>query len=153
MLGFRAECAIEVILRREEGPAHLESLRVDTLDPRLHVGINCAAVSCPRLRPRAFTASNVDDELDRAMRDFVRSEHHVRMDGRVLVLSSILDWFGGDFDRPEQPAGDFLLAYMAKDRRDYAALRSRLQGKTSEEIKHDRNVRFEYDWRLNSARP
>ncbi len=142
-----------VILRGEEGPRRLEALRVDTLDPRLHVGINCAAASCPALRPRAFTAANVHEELDRAMRDFMRRERHVRMEGGVLVLSSILDWFGGDFDLPGRPAGDFLLAHMPKERDDHAAIRSRLEGKTAAGLKRDPDVRFEYDWSINRARP
>ncbi len=142
-----------VILRRREGPSGLVALQVDTLDPRVHVGIHCAAVSCPALRTRAFTAQNVDEELDRAMRDFTRRERHLRMDGKVMVLSSILDWFGEDFDRPEQPAGDFLLAYMPKERTDYTTIRARLEGKTAADIRSDPRVRFEYDWSINYERP
>lgn len=142
-----------VVLRRKDGPPELMALRVDTLDPRLHVGINCAAVSCPSLRRRAFTPENVNEELNRAMRDFTRSEQHIRMDGGIMVMSAILDWFGTDFDRPDRPAGDFLLAYMPRDRVDYAALRARLEGNSAAEIKRRPDVRFEYDWTVNRAQP
>lgn len=147
-LGITLDQIEHVLLRRQEGPPHLERLRVRLLDPRIHVGINCAAVSCPALRSRAFTPSNVDEELDRAMREFMGRSRHVRMEDTVLVISSILDWFGTDFEVEGRPLGDFLVRYMPKDRDDYAEIRARLEGKNAAELKH---VRFEYDWSVNRA--
>ncbi len=144
-----------VILRRQDGPAALEAMQPSRLDPRLHVGLNCGAVSCPRLRRRAFTPANVDAELDRAMRDFVNSPRHFRVEDETLVASSLLDWFAADWDSAGEPAGepagDYVLGYLDADRPGAARLRSLFEGRTAAEIKAQPNVRFEYDWKLNAA--
>lgn len=140
-----------VILRRQEGPAALEALQPRALDPRIHVGLNCGAISCPRLRSRAFTAANVDAELDRAMGDFVDSRRHFHVEGETIVISSLLDWFGSDFDATGKPAGDYLLGFMEETRPNAAQLRSLFEGRTAAEIKAQPNVRFAYRWDLNAA--
>lgn len=140
-----------VILRRQEGRAALNAFGPDRLDPRLHVGLNCAALSCPRLRRRAFTADHVDAELDAAMHDFAASPAHFRAEGDRLVLSSLLDWYGPDFDQPDLPAGDLILHYMPPTRPGYAALKKALAGRTSADLKTLPNVTFEYLWSVNRA--
>lgn len=139
-----------VILRRQAGRAEVDALRVERLDPRLHVGLNCAAISCPRLRP--FTAANVDAELDRAMRVFVNGTDHFRAEGDGFVLSSLLDWFGDDFGATGLPAGDYLLGFMDAERPDYERLRGLFGGRTAAGIAAQPGVRFEYRWDLNAAR-
>lgn len=140
-----------VILRRQGGPAVLEAFQPNRLDPRLHVGLNCGAVSCPRLRAEAFTAASVDAELDRAMRDFVNSPEHFRVEGETVVVSSLLDWFAADWDSTGEPAGDYLLGYLDAGRAGAARLRSLFEGRTAAEIKAQRGVRFAYRWDLNAA--
>lgn len=139
-----------VILRKQDGRAELAPLQVERLDSRLHVGLNCAAVSCPPLRP--FTAADVDAELDRAMRDFVNSPDHVRSEGGGFVLSSLLDWFGEDFDAAGEPAGDYLLGFMDAGRPGYERLRGLLAGRTAAGIAAQPGVRFVYRWDLNASR-
>lgn len=140
-----------VILRRQDGPPALMALRVDELDYRIHAGINCAAVSCPRLRRQAFTPATVDAQLDAAMRDFANGPAHFRVEGDTVVLSALLDWFGADFEHGDQPAGDVALSYMTPDRPDYTTLRSTLQGRTAAELRTLPTVRFEYRWAVNRA--
>ncbi len=140
-----------VILRRGDGPADLKALQPDQLDPRLHVGLNCGAVSCPRLRTKAFIVANVDAELDAAMRDFVNGSQHFRVEGETVVLSSLLDWFAADWDATGQPAGDYLLGYLDADRPGASTLRGLFEGRFAAEIKAQPSVRFEYRWDLNAA--
>ncbi len=140
-----------VILRGADGPAELKALAVDRLDPRLHVGVNCGAVSCPRLRQRAFTADNLDAELDAAMRDFVNSRRHFRRDGDGWVVSSLLDWYADDWERAGMPGGDFLLLYLDPKRAHSAVKRVVLAGNTAREIVADDSVQTEYLWALNRA--
>ena len=140
-----------VILRRQPGDPGAEALRVDRLDPRIHVALNCAAVSCPRLRPAAFTAATLDADLNAAMRDFTASPHHFRVEGQQFILSSLLDWFAADFDATGQPAGDWLLAYMPPGRSHYARLRALLHGRTAAALRTHPDVAFAYDWRVNAA--
>ncbi|GIV61782.1 MAG: DUF547 domain-containing protein [Rhodothermaceae bacterium] len=140
-----------VILRRARFEERLAVFRLADLDPRIHVGINCAAVSCPRLRRVAFTADNVDTELDAAMRDFVNDPKHFRREGSTFLLSALLDWFGSDFEATGQPAGDYLLAFMSPDRPDYAALQGLFEGRSGADLRNHPNVRFVYDWTVNKA--
>jgi hypothetical protein len=140
-----------VILRRQPTErAELRRLRVDAVDPRLHVALNCAAVSCPPLPRRAFRAATLDRTLDRAFAVWVNDPAHFRVENGTLVASSLIDWFGSDFDQ-DQPAGDLLLAYMAQRRPDYAQLRTLLAGNTSADLKAA-GTRYAYDWTVHRAR-
>src|SRR5690606_831996 len=112
-------------------PEALRALRPSAFDPRVHVGLNCAAVSCPPPRREAFTPEAVDAQLDAALADFVDGPRFARVDGGAVVLTTILDWYGEDFDAPGsgsgagsgRPAGDFFLAAMSPSRPGYAVLR------------------------------
>lgn len=69
-------------------------------EPRIHAAIVCASVSCPDLRLEAYTAEQLDDQLDDQLRKFlVNQRKGLRIDnkkGRVY-LSSIFKWFKEDF--------------------------------------------------------
>ena len=140
-----------VILRRQASEADFVAWQVGQLDPRIHVGLNCAAVSCPRLRQQAFTAANVDAELNAAMRDFANGPAHFRQEGDAFVLSSLIDWFGADFDSQGEPTGTYLVSFMTSTRPDYAALKQLLVGRSAAELKALGNVRYEYLWTVNRA--
>ncbi len=150
-LGVTLDQIENVILRRSDFDERLAVFRLPALDPRIHAGINCAAVSCPILRRRAFTPENVDAELDDAMADFVNRPRHFRVEGDGFVLSALLDWFGSDFDSQGMPAGDFLLGFMSPGRPDYDRLKGLFEGRSAAEIKAQPNVRFEYLWKVNRA--
>ncbi|MEE8517463.1 MAG: DUF547 domain-containing protein [Alphaproteobacteria bacterium] len=66
-------------------------------DPRIHYAVNCAAVGCPNLMARAFTAGNARDMLDRAARAYVNHPRGVRLDGTRLRVSSLYHWYLDDF--------------------------------------------------------
>ncbi|OZC03220.1 DUF547 domain-containing protein [Rubricoccus marinus] len=133
-------------------PAGLRALRPSRLDPRIHVALNCAALSCPRLQPRAFSASSLNATLDRAMREWTGSSRFATASGGTVTLSSLADWYGADWETRQRPLGDALLAAMPANRRDAAAIRSALRGKTRAQLKAARDVRFAYDWTVNRAR-
>jgi hypothetical protein len=118
-------------------------------DPRIHFAINCASIGCPRLPRRAFSADGLDAELDRETRRFFADPEKLRIDpdARTVHLSSILDWFEGDFTGwlEQQGAGESptLLDYV---RRYVSAER-----KTELDRAQDYDVSFiEYDWGLNA---
>lgn len=146
------------ILRRQSRvdgravPSALRALRPSRLDPRIHVALNCAAVSCPRLQPRAFSSRTLNSTLDRAMREWTGSTRFARASGGTVTLSSLVDWYGADWETRQRPLGDALLAAMPSNRRDAAAIRSALRGKTRAQLKQARTVRFAYDWTVNRAR-
>ena len=70
-------------------------------EPRIHVAIVCASVSCPDLRMEAYTAEKLSDQLDDQMRKFLLSrEKGMKLDekGKKVYLSSIFKWFEDDFE-------------------------------------------------------
>jgi hypothetical protein len=70
-------------------------------EPRIHVAIVCASVSCPDLRLEAFTADKLNEQLSDQMERFLQSsEKGMRMDKKKnrVYLSSIFKWFKDDFE-------------------------------------------------------
>lgn len=85
----------------------LENDRIRSFnDARIHFAINCASVGCPPLLTRAFTAENLDAELDFVARSFVNSgkEQQTIFDFTTtpptIRTSEILSrgWFRSDFE-------------------------------------------------------
>jgi hypothetical protein len=117
-------------------------------EPRVHFALNCASRGCPRLPRTAFTAAELDEQLDRETRRFFAEERNLRIahGERVVYLSAILDWYEDDFTdwlaarRPERPATllEYVALYVPPERAADLA-RSR-----------DYEIRFvPYDWTLN----
>lgn len=74
-------------------------LRVNYNEPRIHFALVCAAVSCPPLRQEAYTGERLDEQLADQGRRFLNDPRANRFDleGRVIHLSKIFDWYGEDF--------------------------------------------------------
>ncbi|ARV16430.1 DUF547 domain-containing protein [Polaribacter sp. SA4-12] len=91
---------------------HIEHqiLRKDFSDPKIHVGVNCASGSCPKLGNNAFTEQNVEAELMRLMKDFVNDTSRNKITKKKVQISSIFDWFKGDFTKKGSVI-DFLNTY------------------------------------------
>lgn len=68
-------------------------------DPKIHVGINCASFSCPKLNNKAFTADNVDSELEALMKEFVNDPSKNKITASKVELSEIFNWFKEDFTK------------------------------------------------------
>ena len=70
-------------------------------DPRVHVAIVCASVSCPDLRLEAFNVNSLNEQLDDQMKVFLKSsEKGMKIDNERnrVYLSSIFKWFEDDFE-------------------------------------------------------
>lgn len=70
-------------------------------EPRIHVAIVCASVSCPDLRLEAFQVETLDKQLNDQLKNFLKSsEKGMRIDKREgrVYLSSIFKWFEDDFE-------------------------------------------------------
>ena len=91
---------------------HIEHqiLRKDFSDPKIHVGVNCASGSCPKLSNKAFTEQNVEAELNRLMKDFVNDTTRNKISEKKVQISSIFDWFKDDFTKKGSVI-DFLNTY------------------------------------------
>ena len=107
-------------------------------EPRIHVAIVCASVSCPDLRKEAYTVKDMDAQLDDQLRQFLANrEKGLRIDGPKRVhLSSIFKWFREDFDS-KGGVIKFLTPYAPKN------AQGTLKG-GSPRISY-----LDYDWGLN----
>ena len=108
-------------------------------EPRIHFAVNCAAISCPPIQAWAFTADELDRQLDRVVRGFIADSQHFRLERgerSVLRLNKVLEWYGDDFGGA---AGlrDFFGSYLQTNGAD-----SGIDDGTAVEF-------FEYDWTLN----
>ncbi|WP_439131770.1 DUF547 domain-containing protein [Polaribacter sp.] len=76
-----------------------EILRKNLFDPKIHVGVNCASISCPKLGNSAFTEENIETELSKLMTAFVNDSNRNKISKKKVEISSIFDWFTEDFTK------------------------------------------------------
>ena len=68
-------------------------------EPRIHLAIVCASVSCPDLRLEPYTAATLDVQLDDQATQFLANPGKgLRQEGDTTHVSKIFDWFEDDFD-------------------------------------------------------
>lgn len=70
-------------------------------DPRIHFAVNCASIGCPALLNKAFTASNLETELEKATVNFLKdtSRNGFNSSKKTWEHSSIFKWYKGDFEK------------------------------------------------------
>jgi hypothetical protein len=101
-------------------------------EPRIHFAINCASISCPKLLNEAFTATKLEEQLDRVTREFINSDKN-EIDNDVVKLSRIFDWYKNDFTENVD-----LIGYINK----YA----------DKQINLKANISYkDYNWALNDV--
>ncbi|MEO6095873.1 MAG: DUF547 domain-containing protein [Fibrobacteria bacterium] len=114
-------------------------LRKQWTDHRIHFAINCASIGCPNLSPRAFTAANLEAQLDKGARDFLRSRRGAEFEGDVLHLSSLFEWYKGDFGKSDKELLESLARFATPE------MGIRLKAYTGK-------INYRYDWNLNGTR-
>ena len=108
-----------------------EILRKKFNDPRIHVGVNCASVSCPRLWNFAFTEDNIAYSLDNLMKVFINDTTRNKISKNNVALSEIFNWFSKDFMK-----NGTIINYL----NTYAAIK----------ISEKASIKYlTYDWSLN----
>ena len=119
-------------------------------DPRIHVGVVCASIGCPMLRPEAFTPEKLDAQLDDGMKRFLADgtrNRHDAASGRLLV-SKIFDWYGKEYENGHK-SYDSLKTTFARHAAQLAAT-PEAQAKVRS---GDYKLEFlDYDWKLNDSR-
>jgi hypothetical protein len=104
-------------------------LRARFKDPRIHFAVNCASKSCPPLMNKAWTESNLEEELDKRTRNFINDPLYNKITEKKVEISKIFEWYSEDFPS----LIDFLNQY------------SQRQVSLSAKIAY-----LPYDWSLNS---
>ena len=76
-----------------------EVIRKQFDEPRIHMALVCAAISCPTLRNEPYLAERLAEQLDDQSRRFVMDAAKFKIDREkgVVRLSSIFKWYGSDF--------------------------------------------------------
>lgn len=118
-----------------------EVLREDFDDPRVHYAVNCASYGCPNLRPDAWVAETLDENLSDAARQYINHPRGVSIRSLGgLQVSEIYKWFKEDFGGDEAGIIEHLLEYaepaLAKQIKDNADIK-----------------KYQYDWSLNDIEP
>lgn len=72
-------------------------LRPKYKDARIHFAVNCAAESCPPLLNRAFTADQLDRQLEQQAKAFINSAKYNSINTNSVAISKIFEWYAGDF--------------------------------------------------------
>ena len=107
-------------------------IRVRFNDPRIHVGVNCASISCPKLLNRAFTRANINIQLTMLMKNWLKDPSKNQITKDNLKLSKIFDWYKVDFTK-NGTVIDFIQQY------------------TDIEIDKNASIEYlEYNWNLNA---
>lgn len=133
-----------------------ETLRKQFREPRVHMALVCASLSCPVLRGEAYAGSKLETQLEDQARTFLGTPGKFKIDrdaGRVS-LSPIFKWFGEDFVKAHSPVQGFsghnpgeqaALSFISRylDEKDAVFL---LEGKYT--VKY-----LDYDWSLNERLP
>lgn len=129
-----------------------EIIRKEFNEPRIHMALVCAALSCPELRDEAYVGDRLIKQLDDQAQTFLSKPDKFKIDRElgVLYISTIFDWFGKDFVKTyggntiynflkEEEAAvlNFIYNYLPVD--DKSAFTG-----IQFQIKH-----LKYDWTLN----
>lgn len=131
-------------------------------DNRIHYGINSASYGGANLAPEAYTATNIEELLEKGARDYVNHPRAVRFlekdssvssrvytwfqekfgsknkstDDNSLLISSMYDWYKDDFGFTDEDVIKHLIKY-AKPK-----LAKRLES-------YKGSIEYKYDWHLN----
>ena len=111
-------------------------LRREFTEPRIHFALNCASISCPKLRREAYVGSKLDMQLTDQAKEFLRDDSRNILDAKAPKLSSIFSFYGKDMTKW---SGKSLINYINQ----YAAIK----------INQDAELDYlDYNWNLNDQK-
>ncbi|WP_019948139.1 DUF547 domain-containing protein [Hymenobacter aerophilus] len=68
-------------------------------DPRIHFALVCASISCPALRPEAYTAARLSQQLDAQGRAFLNDPTKNKINPQSAQLSNYFNWYKEDWNK------------------------------------------------------
>jgi hypothetical protein len=104
----------------------------DLFDARIHFAVNCAAVSCPSLINKAYTADNVQALLTQNTKAALSNPTFNKISTAKSSISMLFNWYKADFDKAEGSVINFINKYSST--------------KVNSNTKIDY---LEYNWNLN----
>ena len=111
-------------------------------EPRIHMAVNCASISCPALRPHAYRPSTLDAQLHDNTIRFLSDNRRNHLKDGILYISPIFKWYKADFEQRSGSVLEWLSAYSSPLNKD-------LDFVNRDKIK----IKYtHYDWSLNTRR-
>jgi hypothetical protein len=111
-------------------------LRQDFKEPRIHFALNCASMSCPKLRREAYNGQQLNEQLTDQAKEFLRDKKRNEVDAKNPKLSAIFDFYGSDM---KKWSGKSLIGFIN--------IYSPIQINENAEIEY-----LDYDWSLNEQK-
>ena len=111
-------------------------LRKEFREPRIHFALNCASLSCPKLRREAYDRARLDAQLTDQAKEFLMDTSRNQLDAKNPKLSAIFSFYGSDI---KKWSGKSIIAFINQ----YAP------------IKIDENAELDYldyNWNLNGKK-
>ncbi len=126
-------------------------LRKDFNEPRIHVALVCAAMSCPPLRNEPYLAQDLDAQLNDQTIKFATSPHGFSLDqeDKRVYLSSIFKWYGQDFEQTYGNKDKFNGNDKQRAVLNYFSPVLDLESQKFLEQKDYKVKYLDYDWSLN----
>ena len=125
-------------------------------EPRVHMDMTCAGMSCPPLRTEPYLGPRLDQQLDEQARAFMANPTNFRIDRRArkVYVSRILGtWFPGDFVKAYAPKEGF--AGHSETERAYLSFCAKYASPADAQYLKDGDytvVTSLYDWSLNEQK-
>ncbi len=126
-------------------------MRQNFNEPRIHVALVCAAISCPPLLNKPYFPEELDTQLNNQTAKFASSPHGLRINktNNKVYLSSIFKWYGKDFIKTYGVEDQF--AGNEQQRAVLNYFSTKLNSVDRQYIEqNDYQVKYlDYDWSLN----
>lgn len=111
-------------------------LRKEFREPRIHFALNCASLSCPKLRREAYEGTRLDAQLTDQAKEFLSDPSRNQLTAKNPKLSAIFSFYGKDMTKW---SGKSLIAFINQ----YAPI------KIDEKAELDY---LDYNWNLNGKK-
>ena len=115
-------------------------------DPRIHFAVNCASIGCPALREEAFTATELESQLQQQTVRFLSDTTRNMAQENTLNISSIFKWYGDDFEQGFNGANTLQQFFL-----QYSDALKLVPAQQKALRNNDMKVKFlDYSWDLNA---
>lgn len=129
-------------------------LRKKFNEPRIHMAINCASISCPDLSSEAYTSYKLESQLSAASSNFVNNPDkgvYIKQGSGRVKLSKIFKWFGDDFI-PKYGSEKLFNNYSLKENAVLDFVTNYIESENTKEYLMNNKLKIGYlgyDWHLN----
>jgi hypothetical protein len=114
-------------------------------DPRIHFAVNCASIGCPALREEAYTATDLESQLQEQTVRFLSDMTRNMAQENTLSVSSIFKWYDDDFEKGFRGANTLQQFFL-----QYPDALKLIPAQQKALRNDDMKVKFlDYNWDLN----